>query len=31
MFTGKKKLAALPLVPSIVSAPFLPWGLDFVG
>eukprot|EP00253_Pinus_taeda_P030493 PITA_30493 len=31
MFAGKQKLAALPLVPSIISAPFLQWGLDFVG
>ena len=31
MFTGKQKLVALPLVPSIVSQPFLQWGLDFVG
>eukprot|EP00253_Pinus_taeda_P001701 PITA_01701 len=31
MFVGKQKLAALPLVPSIVSEPFSQWGLDFVG
>jgi len=31
MFAGKKKLAAPPLVPLIVSDPFLPSGLDFVG
>jgi len=31
IFIGKKKLVALPLVPSIVSEPFLQWGLYFVG
>lgn len=31
MFVGKPKLVALPLVPSIILAPFLQWGLDFVG
>lgn len=31
MFAGKQKLTALPLVPLIVSEPFLQWGLDFVG
>ena len=31
MFAGKQNLAALPLVPSIVSALFSQWGLDFVG
>ena len=31
MFAGKQKLAALPLVPSIVSKPFSQWGLDFIG
>eukprot|EP00253_Pinus_taeda_P028048 PITA_28048 len=31
MFASKQKLAALPLVPSIISACFLQWGLDFVG
>ena len=31
MFAGKRKLVALPLVPSIIPAPFLQWGLDFVG
>jgi len=30
-FAGKQKLATLPLVPSIVSAPFSQWGLNFVG
>ena len=31
MFAGKQKLATLPLVPVVVSAPFLQWGLDFIG
>ena len=31
MFAGKKKLVALPLVPVVVSTPFLQWGLDFIG
>eukprot|EP00253_Pinus_taeda_P010010 PITA_10010 len=31
MFVGKKKLSALPLIPTIVSTPFLQWGLDFIG
>lgn len=31
MFASKQKLATLPLVPSIVSQPFLQWGLDFIG
>jgi len=31
MFAGKQKLAALPLVPSIVSTSFSQWGLYFVG
>jgi len=31
MFDSKKKLVALPLVPSIIPTPFLQWGLDFIG
>ena len=31
MFTGKQKLAALPLQPVVVEAPFQQWGLDFIG
>jgi len=31
IFVGKHNLAALPLVPSIVSEPFSQWGLDFIG
>eukprot|EP00253_Pinus_taeda_P002057 PITA_02057 len=31
LFTGKQKLAALPLQPVIVEAPFQHWGLDFIG
>ena len=31
MFAGKQKLVALPLIPTIVSTPFLQWGLDFIG
>lgn len=31
MFAGKQKLAALPLIPAIVSTPFLQWGIDFIG
>jgi len=30
MFAGKQKLVVIPLVPSIVKAPFSQWGLDFV-
>eukprot|EP00253_Pinus_taeda_P022815 PITA_22815 len=30
LFTGKQKLAALPLQPVIVEAPFQHWGLDFI-
>ena len=28
---GKQKLAALPLTPIVVLAPFQQWGLDFIG
>lgn len=31
MFVGKKKLVGIPLIPTIVSAPFLQWGLEFIG
>eukprot|EP00253_Pinus_taeda_P014046 PITA_14046 len=31
LFTGKQKLAALPLQPVIVEARFQHWGLDFIG
>eukprot|EP00253_Pinus_taeda_P002379 PITA_02379 len=31
LFTGKQKLAALPLQPVIVEAPFQHWDLDFIG
>lgn len=31
MFAGKQKLAALPLIPIIISTPFLQWGLYFIG
>jgi transposase InsO family protein len=31
LFTGKQKLAALPLQPVVVEAPFQQWGLDFIG
>ena len=31
IFAGKQKLSALPLVPVLVQAPFLQWGLDFIG
>jgi transposase InsO family protein len=31
MFSGKQKLAALPLQPVVVEAPFQQWGLDFIG
>jgi transposase InsO family protein len=31
LFTGKQKLAALPLQPVVVEAPFQQWGLDFRG
>jgi len=30
VFTGKQKLAALPLTPVVVLAPFQQWGLDFI-
>jgi len=30
LFTGKQKLATLPLQPVIVEAPFQHWGLDFI-
>eukprot|EP00253_Pinus_taeda_P024357 PITA_24357 len=30
-FAGKQKLAAISLIPTIVSTPFLQWGLDFIG
>jgi hypothetical protein len=30
-FTGKQKLASLPLQPVVVEAPFQQWGLDFIG
>jgi len=30
-FYGKKKLIALPLIPTIVLTNFLQWGLDFIG
>ena len=30
MFVGKQRLVALPLVPVLVKAPFLQWGLDFI-
>jgi hypothetical protein len=30
-FTGKQKLATLPLQPIVVEAPFHQWGLDFIG
>jgi hypothetical protein len=31
LFTGKKKLATLPLQPVVVEAPFQQWVLDFIG
>lgn len=31
LFTGKQKLASLPLQPVVVEAPFQQWGLDFIG
>eukprot|EP00253_Pinus_taeda_P032202 PITA_32202 len=31
LYTGKQKLAALPLQPVVVEAPFKHWGLDFIG
>lgn len=31
MFARKKILATLPLVPVLVQAPFLQWGLGFIG
>ena len=31
LFTGKQKLAALPLQPVVVETPFQHWGLDFIG
>jgi transposase InsO family protein len=31
LFTGKQKLAALPLQLVVVEAPFQQWGLDFIG
>jgi transposase InsO family protein len=31
MFMGKQNLAALPLQPIVVEAPFQQWGLDFIG
>ena len=31
LFTGRQKLAALPLQPVVVEAPFQQWGLDFIG
>jgi transposase InsO family protein len=31
LFTGKQKLATLPLQPVVVEAPFQQWGLDFIG
>ena len=31
LFTGKPQLAALPLRPVIIDAPFQQWGLDFIG
>ena len=31
IFKGKRKLQPLPLNPIEVSAPFLQWGLDFIG
>jgi transposase InsO family protein len=30
LFTGKKKLVAIPLQPMVVEAPFQQWGLDFI-
>ena len=31
LFTGKKKVPALPLIPVKTKAPFQQWGLDFIG
>jgi len=31
LFTGRQKLAALPLKPITVEGPFQQWGLDFIG
>ena len=31
IFAGKQRLASLPLVPVSIEAPFLQWGLDFIG
>jgi hypothetical protein len=31
LFTGKQKLAAVPLHPVVVEAPFKQWDLDFIG
>jgi hypothetical protein len=31
LFTGKPQLAALPLRPVVIEAPFQQWGLDFIG
>jgi len=31
MFSKKQRLATLPLVLVLVQAPFLQWGLDFIG
>ena len=31
LFTGKQKLAALPLKPVVIEASFQQWGLDFIG
>ena len=31
LFTGKQKLATLPLKPVVIEAPFQQWGLDFIG
>jgi hypothetical protein len=30
-FTSRQKLAAFPLQPVVVEAPFQEWGLDFIG
>jgi hypothetical protein len=31
IFDGKRKLQPLPLKPIFVEAPFMQWGLDFIG
>lgn len=31
LFTGKERIAALPLHPILVDQPFMQWGLDFMG